>query len=169
MKLYANKKKVERSFQQVDQVYLKLKSYRQRSIHSNKIWKLSPKYVGPFQIQKRVGKLAYKLILPPQAKIHPVFHVFILKMKVGPVTTVSSSLPEFDDAGKVLLQAIRILTRRLVKRGNSPTAQQLVQWAHLLEEEVTWEYLENIQQRFPHLLSWGQDNSEGGSNVREAK
>ena len=42
--------------------------------------KLSPRYVGPFQITARVGLVAYQLALPPKlAFVHDVFHVSMLR------------------------------------------------------------------------------------------
>ena len=42
--------------------------------------KLSPRYIGPYEIVERVGPLAYRLALPPElAKIHNVFHVSMLR------------------------------------------------------------------------------------------
>ena len=38
--------------------------------------KLSPKFLGPYQILRRIEPVAYEIALPPQlANLHPVFHV----------------------------------------------------------------------------------------------
>ena len=38
--------------------------------------KLASRYVGPYRICQRIGKLAYKLELPKELTgVHPVFHV----------------------------------------------------------------------------------------------
>jgi len=44
-----------------------------RAIRSRK---LSPKFLGPYQILRRIGPIAYEIALPPQlANLHPVFDV----------------------------------------------------------------------------------------------
>ena len=49
--------------------------------------KLAPRYIGPFEIFQKIGKIAYKLAFPPQLSgIHGVFHVFMLR-KYEPDTT----------------------------------------------------------------------------------
>ena len=42
--------------------------------------KLSPKFIGPFEILERVGIVAYRLALPPRMSgVHEVFHVSMLR------------------------------------------------------------------------------------------
>ena len=83
MKVQVDKHRVERSFSEGDWVYFILQPYRQRSLKPNALGKLSPKFYGPFQVQHRVGEVAYKLDLLVDSLIHPVFHVSCLKAKFG--------------------------------------------------------------------------------------
>ncbi|EMS46801.1 UDP-glycosyltransferase 87A2 [Triticum urartu] len=62
-----------------DQVFLKLQPYIQTSVAPRANHKLAYKYYGPFPIVAKINEVAYKLQLPPQATIHPVFHVSLLR------------------------------------------------------------------------------------------
>jgi hypothetical protein len=96
MKSQADKRCSEREFQVGDKVYLKLQPYVQSSIATRANHKLSFKYFGPYTILEKVGKVAYKLQLPPTTAVHPVVHVSQLK---GSVRTqqVSTTVPGVDD------------------------------------------------------------------------
>ena len=51
--------------------------------------KLSPRYVGPYEILQRVGEVAYELALPAKlACLHPVCLVSMLKKFLGDPTSI---------------------------------------------------------------------------------
>ena len=56
--------------------------------------KLSPRFVGPFEILKCIGKVAYELALPPTlAGVHNVFHVSLLRKYILDPTHVLNYEP----------------------------------------------------------------------------
>nr|KYP64598.1 Transposon Ty3-G Gag-Pol polyprotein [Cajanus cajan] len=79
MKTYADLKRLDHTFAVGDWVLLKLQLYRQSSLHRRVSQKLSKRYFGPFRIHRRIGPVAYELLLPESSCIHPVFHVSLLR------------------------------------------------------------------------------------------
>ncbi|KAK9715409.1 hypothetical protein RND81_06G163000 [Saponaria officinalis] len=125
MKKQANKDRVDRGFAIGDLVYVKLQPYRQQSVVQRTCAKLSPRYYGPFPVIARVGQVAYKLELPSQAKVHPIFHISLLKKHEG-VAPVVSSLPDLDDSQQIRAEPVAVLGRKLVKKGNKAVVYVLV-------------------------------------------
>ena len=77
-KSYADPKHKNVEFQVGDFVFLKVSPMKGVMRFGMK-GKLSPRYVGPFEIIERVGAVAYRLALTPEmAQIHLVFHIFQL-------------------------------------------------------------------------------------------
>lgn len=81
MKLFADYKRREATYQVGDWVLLKLRPRRQGSAKgsSAKEGKLAKRFYGPFKVLERIGSVAYRLQLPQTARIHPVFHCLVLK------------------------------------------------------------------------------------------
>ncbi|KAL6209724.1 hypothetical protein ACLB2K_020664 [Fragaria x ananassa] len=78
MKKWADKKRRHVEFKEGDLVLVKLLPQQFKSLR--KVHKgLVRKYEGPFEVIKRIGKVSYKLHLPPKLKIRPIFHVTMLK------------------------------------------------------------------------------------------
>lgn len=75
MKKYADMHRREVEFHEGERVYLKLQPYRQQSLTRRKCEKLAAHFYGPFTVSARIGKVAYRLQLPSNCTIHPVFHV----------------------------------------------------------------------------------------------
>ena len=49
-------------------------------VRFGKRWRLSPRFIGPFEILERIGTVAYRLALPPSMSgVHEVFHVSMLQ------------------------------------------------------------------------------------------
>lgn len=153
MKYCADNRRTDRKFAVGDSVYLKLQPFRQTSLALGRNLKLSSKYYGPFPIVARIGNVAYKLAFPLGSKIHPVFHVSLLKKKVGNRVVVQSALPNTNSDGQFLVRPVAILQRQMVKRNNVAAVRVLVQWSNLPREDATQEDYQHIRATFPNFDS----------------
>nr|GFC40175.1 putative nucleotidyltransferase, ribonuclease H [Tanacetum cinerariifolium] len=78
-KSYADKHRRSLEFQTGDHVFLKVSPARGVRRFGIK-GKLSPRFIGPFEILDRVGEVSYRLALPPQlSHVHDVFRVSLLR------------------------------------------------------------------------------------------
>jgi hypothetical protein len=92
MKRQPDMHRFERQFAVGNLVFLKLQPYMQSSLARWAHQKLAFKFFGPYQIEAKIGAVAYRLKLPASSAIHPVFHVSQLKASHG-AALVSQALP----------------------------------------------------------------------------
>ena len=149
MKKYADRKRTERVLEGGDMVYLKMQPYRLNAFGARSHIKLQSKYYGPFRVTAKVGRVAYKLLLPDGTNIHPVFHVSQLKKHVGPSAVPCVDLPLVRADGMILTEPVLVLETRQVPRNNLPVVQWLVQWANLPPDEASWEDATFMKKTFP--------------------
>ncbi|GKC70223.1 putative reverse transcriptase domain-containing protein [Tanacetum coccineum] len=78
-KSYADRKRKPMEFEVRDRVMLKVSPWK-RVLRFGKRGKLNPRYVRPFRVLAKIGKVAYKLELPQElSRVHHTFHMSNLK------------------------------------------------------------------------------------------
>ena len=165
MKQSADKRRRDVQFQHGDMVYLKLQPYRQVTVFRRAHKKLASKYFGLYLVLERIGSVAYKLRLPTQSRVHPIFHVSLLKKFISDNLSPGLELPSVDDDGLIILEPAAIIDVRWIKRGGKFVEQCLVQWKRLTKEEATWEDVVELTQKFPHLSLVDKGPLPGGRMI----
>ena len=116
-------------------MFLKLRTYRQKSVANRFYPKLAAKYYGPYKILEKIGKVAYRLQLPQGSKIHDVFHVSQLKKAVGTDVEVLVLPPVFSTETEAPLQPLDVLATRY---SASRELELLVTWKGKDAADDSW-------------------------------
>ncbi|WMV45553.1 hypothetical protein MTR67_038938 [Solanum verrucosum] len=127
--------------------------------------KLSPRYIGPYKISKRMGNVAYELELPQElAAVHPVFHISMLKKCIDdPSLIIPTENIEIKDSLSYEEIPVQILDRQVRKLRTKEVALVKVLWRNQFVEEATWEAEEDMKKRYPHLFE-SRGNTDQGTN-----
>ncbi|KAL5570682.1 hypothetical protein UlMin_020279 [Ulmus minor] len=124
--------------------------------------KLSPRFIGPFEILERVGKVAYKLALPPElSSVHNVFHVSMLKKYVSDPSHVLEHEPiQVNEDLTYEEKPVQILDRKDKTLRNKVIPLVKVLWRNHKIEEATWEREDDMRINYPELFQiFGDENS----------
>ncbi|MCO5550091.1 hypothetical protein L7F22_003570 [Adiantum nelumboides] len=147
-KLYYDKKHRVVEYEIGDMVFFKVIPEKSHLI-LGKDRRLSPRFTGPFKILKRIGSLAYKLELPSHVKVHPVFHVSLLKKYVPNVHHVLKDNSKLKDDGTLSVEPDLVLDRRVKHLRNRDIVELLVKWHNYPVEDASWVDLSVLQSEFP--------------------
>ncbi|RVW41678.1 Retrovirus-related Pol polyprotein from transposon 17.6 [Vitis vinifera] len=140
-------------FEEGDWVFVKV--FPRRGIFQfGKKGKLAPRFVGPFQIEKRVGPVAYKLILPQQLSlVHDVFHVSMLRKCIpDPTWVVDLQDVQISEDTSYVEEFLRILEVGDHRFRNKVIHAVKVWWQHHRIKEATWEPDEEMRRHYPQLF-----------------
>ena len=116
--------------------------------------KLAPRYIGPFRILARRGKVAYQLELPSNlSQVHDVFHVSQLRRCFKePSRTVDHEILDLQEDLSYRETPVRILDEAERRTRQKTTKFFKVQWSNHSEDEATWEREDHLRKEYPSLF-----------------
>ena len=116
--------------------------------------KLSPRFIGPFEILERVGTIAYRLALPPSmTDVREVFHVSMLqKYSPNPTHVVDWGEIDVDTDGTFEEGPMCILDSRDQVLPCKTVRLVRVLWLHHGVEESTWEHEDTMRATYPYFF-----------------
>ncbi|KAL0337528.1 UNVERIFIED_CONTAM: hypothetical protein Scaly_2027900 [Sesamum calycinum] len=116
--------------------------------------KLSPRYIGQYEILERVGPLAYRLALPAEpSQIHDVFHVSMPRRYQSDPSHILRETGDRDLEGiDICGGANRNFGSEYKKLRNKEIPMVKVRWSHHSPREATWEVEENMRKQYPYLF-----------------
>ncbi|XP_027915907.1 uncharacterized protein LOC114175327 [Vigna unguiculata] len=152
-KSYADKRRRPLEFEAGDHVFLKVTPTAGigRALKSRK---LTPRFIGPYQITRRIGPVAYEIALPPHlANLHNVFHVSQLRKYVADPTHVL----EQDDVQvrenlTLGVGPMRILDSQVKQLRGKEIRTMKVLWDEVTQEMI-WEMEDLMRKSYPHLFA----------------
>ncbi|KAL0550383.1 hypothetical protein IC582_014893 [Cucumis melo] len=152
-KSYADVRRKDLEFEIGDKVFLKVAPMK-GVLRFERRGKLSPRFVGPFEILERIGPVAYRLALPPSlSAVHDVFHVSMLRKYVPDPSHVVDYEPlEIDENLSYVEQPVEVLAREVKTLRNKQIPLVKVLWRNHRVEEATWEREDDMRSRYPELF-----------------
>ncbi|RHN62149.1 hypothetical protein MtrunA17_Chr4g0044311 [Medicago truncatula] len=152
-KSYHDERRKALEFQEGDHVFLRVTPLTGvgRALKSRK---LTPKFIGPYQISKRVGTVAYRVGLPPHlSNMHDVFHVSQLRKYVAdPSHVIPKDDVQVRDNLTVETMPLRIDDRKVKSLRGKEIPLVRVVWGGATGESLTWELESKMRESYPELF-----------------
>ena len=115
---------------------------------------MSPHFVGPFEVLERMGKVAYRLVLPPSLSgVHNVFHVSMLRKYIPDPSHVVDYKPlKLRDDLTYEEQLVKIVDKKEQELKRHTIHYVKVQWRNQSVREATWELEDEMNEKYPYLF-----------------
>ncbi|GJU31133.1 putative reverse transcriptase domain-containing protein [Tanacetum coccineum] len=151
---YVDKKRKPLEFSVGDYVLFKVSPWKGMVCFGKKM-KLAPRFVGPFEIIKKVGPVAYRFdFLEELNSIHDTFHVSNLKKCLADlILQVRLDEIQVDAKLNFIKEPVEILEREFKKLKRSRIAIVKVRWNSKRGPKFTWEREDQMKLKYLHLLS----------------
>ncbi|GJW62557.1 putative reverse transcriptase domain-containing protein [Tanacetum coccineum] len=153
-KSYTDKRRKPLDFSVGDFVLLKVSPWK-GVVRFGKKGKLAPRFVGPFEIIKKVVFVAYRLDLPEELNgVHGAFHMSNLKKGlVDPTLQVPLDEIQVDAKLNFVEEPVEILEREFKKLKRSRIVIVKVRWNSKCGPEFMWKREDQMKLKYPHLFS----------------
>ena len=140
-------------FEVRDHGFLKV-MHKRGVVRFGKRGKLSPRFIGPFEILERMGTVAYRLALSPSMSgVHEVLHVSMLREYTpDPAHVVDWGQIEIDMDGTFEEGPVYIVDSRYQVLRRKTVRQVRVLWRRCGAEESTWEREDTMRDTYPFCL-----------------
>ncbi|XP_058726176.1 uncharacterized protein LOC131597496 [Vicia villosa] len=152
-KSYADKRRRPLDFEEGDHVFLHVTPTTGvgRAIKTRK---LTPKFIGPYQITSKIGPVAYRIALPPfLSGIHDVFHVSQLRKYIpDPSHVIKPDTIQLKDNLSFKAIPVRIEDRKMKLLRNKEIPLVKIIWNHATGD-ATWELESEIREKYPELFT----------------
>jgi transposase InsO family protein len=129
--------------------------------------KLGPRFIGPYTIEEKVGNVSYRLALPECMKVHPVFHIELLREYNGPSFVPPPAIECEDGTIRYEIETI------LRERGHGARRQLLVRWQGFDSAWDTWEpryiLLEDAPDAVRTFDDWNANRSDARDTLAEPR
>ncbi|GKA77431.1 hypothetical protein Tco_0783892 [Tanacetum coccineum] len=136
-----------------DRVLLRVSPWK-GVVRFGKNGKLAPRYVGPFEILKRIGLVAYRLRLPEElSSVHATFHVSNLKKCLADANFhVPLDEIKVDKTLHFVKEPVEIMDREIRKLKHRKIMLVKVRWNSKRGPEFTWEHEDQMMIKYPQLF-----------------
>jgi hypothetical protein len=153
-KSYHDKAKAPREFEVGNYVYLKV-SPTKGVQHFGVKGKLSPHYIGRYEVTEKFGTVSYRIRLQNRlSAVHDVFHVSHLKKceQIPKAQIIEETNAEIEPDLSLAEYPMRVLDQKERQTRRQRVKMYKIQWSHHTEEEAMWETEHFLNTKYPDFL-----------------